>query len=45
MQIATTEDVVAVEESGYSARYYLARDGVAMACLEKTDKVTLCLSG
>ena len=42
MPIATTTDVVTVEESGYPARYYLARDGVAMACLVKTDKVTYC---
>ena len=42
MQIATTADVVAVEESGYPARYYLARDGVDMVRLEKTEKVTYC---
>ena len=40
MQIATTADVVAVEENGYPPRYYVARDGVDMARLEKTDKTT-----
>ena len=42
MQIATTADVVAVEESGYPARHYLARDGVDMGRLEKTEKMTCC---
>ena len=42
MQIATTADVVAVEESGYPARHYLARDGVDMGRLEKTEKMTYC---
>ena len=41
-QIATTADVVAVEESGYPARHYLARDGVDMVRLEKTEKMTYC---
>ena len=40
MQIATTADVVAVEENGYPPRYYVARDGVDIARLEKTDKTT-----
>ena len=42
MQIDTTADVVAVEESGYPARHYLARDGVDMGRLEKTEKMTYC---
>ena len=42
MRIAATADVVAVEESGYPPRYYLAREGVDMVCLEKTEKITYC---
>ena len=42
IQVADTADVVAVEESGYPARYYLARDGVDMVRLEKTGKTTYC---
>ena len=42
MQIATTADVVAVEENGYPPRYYVARDGVDMTRLEKTDRMTYC---
>ena len=42
MQVAATADVVAVEENGYPPRYYLARDGVDMVHLEKTDTVTYC---
>ena len=42
MQIAATTDVVALEEKGYPPRYYLARDGINMACLEKTKKTTYC---
>ena len=40
--IASTADVVALEESGYPTRYYLARAGVDMARLEKTGKTTYC---
>ena len=40
--IASTTDVVALEEKGYPTRYYLARDGVDMSRLEKTDKTTFC---
>ena len=42
VQIATTADVIAVEESGYPPRYYLARDGVDMTDVEKTEKTTYC---
>ena len=42
MQVAATADVVAVEENGYPPRYYLVRDGVDMARLEKTDTMTYC---
>ncbi len=42
VQIATTADVIAVEESGYPPRYYLARDGVDMTDVEKTEKTTNC---
>ena len=41
-EIALTADVVALEEKGYPTRYYLARDGVDMSRLEKTDKTTFC---
>ena len=41
-QITDTVDVVAVEETGYPPRYYVAREGVDFGCLEKTDKVTYC---
>ena len=41
-EIASTTDVVALEESGYPARYYLDRAGVDMARLEKTGKTTFC---
>ena len=41
-QIAATADVVTVEEHGYPPRYYLARDGVDMTRLKKTDKTTFC---
>ena len=41
-QIAATDDVVALEESGYPTRYYLARDGVDMTRLEKAGKTTFC---
>ena len=41
-EIAATTDVVALEESGYPTRYYLARDGVDMTRLERTDKTTFC---
>ena len=44
IQLANTADVVAVEEDGYPARYYLARDGVDMVRLEKTAKTTIVLS-
>ena len=40
--IASTNDVVALEESGYPTRYYLARDGVDMTRLEKAGKTTFC---
>ena len=40
--IAETDDVVLVEEDRYPVRRYLARDGVDMSRLEKTDKVTYC---
>ena len=42
MEIASTADVVALEESGYPTRYYLARDGVDMTRLEKAGKTTFC---
>lgn len=42
MQIAASADVIAVEERGYPPRYYLARDGVDMTRLAKTDKTTFC---
>ena len=41
-QIAATADVVALEETGYPPRYYLARDGVDMARVEKSEKTTYC---
>ena len=41
-ELASTTDVVALEESGYPTRHYLARDGVDMARLEKTGKTTFC---
>lgn len=41
-QLAHTSDVVVVEENRYPPRAYLARDGVDMSKLEKTDKVTFC---
>ena len=40
--VATTTDVVALEEHGYPTRYYLARDGVDMTRVEKTGKTTYC---
>jgi uncharacterized protein (DUF427 family) len=42
LAVAETTDVVALEEESYPIRYYLARDGVDMSRLEKTDKVTYC---
>jgi uncharacterized protein (DUF427 family) len=42
VNVADTKDVVAIEESTYPPRYYLARDGIDMTRLEKTDKVTFC---
>ena len=42
VQIAATADVVALEEKGYPPRYYLARDDINMARLEKTEKTTYC---
>ena len=42
MQVAATADAAAVEEDGYPPRYYLARDSVDMARLEKTDPTTYC---
>ena len=42
LRLADTTDVVAVEEDGYPPRNYVARDGVDMSRLEKTDKVTYC---
>ena len=42
LQIADTADVVVVEEDSYPPRYYLGRDGVDWARLEKTDTVTYC---
>ena len=41
-EIASTNDVVALEENGYPTRYYLARDGVDLARLERTAKTTFC---
>ena len=38
--IAATTDVMALEESGYPTRYYLARDGVDLTRVEKTGKTT-----
>ncbi len=40
--IAATTDVMALEESGYPTRYYLARDGVDLTRVEKTGKTTYC---
>lgn len=40
--LADTDDVVVVEENGYPPRHYLARDGVEMSKLEKSEKVTFC---
>ena len=42
MHVAETADVVAVEEDSYPPRYYLARDGVDMGRLEKTETTTYC---
>ena len=42
LQIGATADVVALEENGYPPRYYLARDGIDMARLEKTEKTAYC---
>ena len=42
LKIAATADVIEVEESGYPPRYYLARDGVDMSRVERTEKVTYC---
>ncbi|MCY4076343.1 MAG: DUF427 domain-containing protein [Acidobacteria bacterium] len=41
-EIASTDDVVALEESGYPTRYYLARDGVDMTRLARAEKTTFC---
>jgi uncharacterized protein (DUF427 family) len=41
-EIADTDDVVVVEENNYPPRHYLARDGVDMSKLERTDKITFC---
>ena len=41
-EIASTTDVVALEENRYPTRYYLARDGVDMSRLEKTGRTTFC---
>ena len=41
-EIASTTDVVALEESGYPTRYYLDRAGVDMGRLEKTARTTFC---
>ncbi|MCY3820888.1 MAG: DUF427 domain-containing protein [Gammaproteobacteria bacterium] len=41
-EIASTTDVVALEENGYPTRYYLARDGVDMTRLAKAEKTTFC---
>ena len=41
-EIASTDDVVALEESGYPTRYYLARDGVDTTRLEKAGRTTFC---
>ncbi len=40
--IAETTDVIALEESGYPTRYYLARDAVDLTRVKKTGKTTYC---
>lgn len=40
--IAETDDVILVEEARHPPRRYLARDGVDMSRLERTDKITFC---
>ncbi len=41
-EIASTTDVVALEENGYPTRYYLSRAGVDMTRLAKAEKTTFC---
>jgi uncharacterized protein (DUF427 family) len=40
--VADTDDVVQLEETKYPVRHYLAREGVDMSRLERTDTVTFC---